>query len=131
MRYARAQPGPGYSPTRKSAPLASAFNWLVVSEAMNGWIVILALGTSLGTLGLRRVLAKLEHGDSLLPRLSGAVEKAEQAVIASVVTSKPANGGHGKTGQRSWPGTRLFYSAESSACKFVFVRQLRGPHLST
>jgi hypothetical protein len=50
---------------------------------------------------------------------------------ASVVTSKPANGGHGKTGQRRWPGTRLFYSAESSACKFVFVRQLRGPHLST
>ena len=53
------------------------------------------------------------------------------AALTSVVTSKPANGGHGKTGQRRWPGTRLFYSAESSACKFVFVRQLRGPHLST
>lgn len=53
------------------------------------------------------------------------------ADATSVVTSKPANGGHGKTGQRRWPGTRLFYSVESSACKFVFVRQLRGPHLST
>jgi hypothetical protein len=27
----------------------------------------------------------------------------------SVVTSKPANGGQGKTGQLRWPGTRFFY----------------------
>ena len=32
---------------------------------------------------------------------------------ASGVTSKAANGGHFKTGQRKWPGTRLFYSVAS------------------
>jgi asparagine N-glycosylation enzyme membrane subunit Stt3 len=31
----------------------------------------------------------------------------------SGVTAKPANGGHFKTGQRKWPGTRLFYSDAS------------------
>src|SRR6202034_3997151 len=41
----------------------------------------------------------------------------------TVVTSKPANG--------KWPGTRLFYSDASCGGKSVFVRQLRGPHLST
>jgi hypothetical protein len=41
----------------------------------------------------------------------------------TVVTSKPANG--------EWPRTRLFYSAASCGGKSVFVRQLRGPHLST
>jgi hypothetical protein len=44
-----------------------------------------------------------------------------------------------KTGQR-WSGqnrptevagTRLFYSAASCGGKSIFVRQLRGPHLST
>ena len=34
-------------------------------------------------------------------------------VKASGVTPKAANGGHFKTGQRKWPGTRLFYSAAS------------------
>jgi hypothetical protein len=33
--------------------------------------------------------------------------------VASGVTSKAANGGHFKTGQRKWPGTRLFYSVAS------------------
>ena len=33
--------------------------------------------------------------------------------ISSGVTSKAANGGHFKTGQRKWPGTRLFYSVAS------------------
>ena len=32
---------------------------------------------------------------------------------ASGVTSKAANGDHFKTGQRKWPGTRLFYSVAS------------------
>ncbi|MBI3484669.1 MAG: nucleotidyl transferase AbiEii/AbiGii toxin family protein [Acidobacteria bacterium] len=50
---------------------------------------------------------------------------------ASVVTLKPANGGQGKTGQRKWPGTKLFYPAASCGGKSVFVRQLRGPHLRT
>jgi hypothetical protein len=49
----------------------------------------------------------------------------------SVITSKPANGDQVKTGQRERPGQELFYSAESFGGKFVFVRQLRGPHLST
>jgi len=51
--------------------------------------------------------------------------------LASGVTSKPANGGHFKTGQGKWPGTKLFYSVASCGGKSVFVRQLRGPHLST
>jgi hypothetical protein len=33
--------------------------------------------------------------------------------FSSGVTAKAANGGHFKTGQRKWPGTRLFYSATS------------------
>ena len=49
----------------------------------------------------------------------------------SVATLKPANGGQGKTGQRRWPGLSCFYPAHSPEGKFVFVRQLRGPHLST
>jgi len=53
------------------------------------------------------------------------------APAASGVTLKPANGGQGKTGQRKWPGTKLFYPAASCEGKSVFVRQLRGPHLRT
>ena len=52
-------------------------------------------------------------------------------VVASVVTPKPANGGQGKTGQRKGPGTKMFYPAASCRGKSIFVRQLRGPHLST
>ncbi|MGD1082363.1 MAG: metal-dependent hydrolase, partial [Candidatus Sulfotelmatobacter sp.] len=43
-------------------------------------------------------------------------------VMSSGVTAKPANGGHFKTGQRKWPGTRLFYSDASCGGKSVFVR---------
>ena len=53
------------------------------------------------------------------------------AQLSSVITSKPANGDQVKTGQRERPGQELFYSAESFGGKLVFVRQLRGPHLST
>jgi hypothetical protein len=35
--------------------------------------------------------------------------------MASVVTLKPANGGQGKTSQRKWPRTQLFYPAASVA----------------
>ena len=51
--------------------------------------------------------------------------------VASVVTSKPANGGHRKSGQWGWPGTVLFYPFEPVPGKPVLVRQLRGPHLRT
>ena len=47
----------------------------------------------------------------------------------SVVTSKPANDGHFKTGQRGWPGTVLFYLFGTGLGKPVLVLQLRGPHL--
>jgi hypothetical protein len=57
--------------------------------------------------------------------------KEAASEFSSVVTPKPANGGQGKTGQRKGPGTRLFYSAASCGGKSIFVRQLRGPHLST
>jgi hypothetical protein len=69
--------------------------------------------------------------------LSAAISKKNVPVdvvtdqTTSGVTSKAANGGHFKTGQRKWPGTRLFYSVASWGGKSVFVRQLRGPHLST
>ena len=52
-------------------------------------------------------------------------------LLASVVTSKPANGGHRKSGQWGWPGTVLFYPFEPVPGKPVLVRQLRGPHLRT
>ena len=58
-------------------------------------------------------------------------ETAERWFIASVVTSKPANGGHRKSGQWGWPGTVLFYPFEPVPGKPVLVRQLRGPHLRT
>ena len=41
----------------------------------------------------------------------------------TVVRAKPANGKR--------PGTQLFYPAASCGGKSIFVRQLRGPHLST
>jgi len=41
----------------------------------------------------------------------------------TVVRAKPANGKR--------PGTKLFYPAASCGGKSIFVRQLRGPHLST
>ena len=77
------------------------------------------------------------------PRLSSAILRKRilaalalllmglMLTIPSVVTSKPANGGRGKTGQRKRLGTRLFYAAGSCGSKSVFVRQLLGPHLST
>ena len=49
----------------------------------------------------------------------------------SRVTLKPANGGQGKTGQRKWLGTQLFYPAASWGGKSNLVRQLRGPHFRT
>ena len=47
----------------------------------------------------------------------------------SVITSKPASRDQVKTGHYS--ETKLFYPACGSAGKLIFVRQLRGPHLST
>jgi hypothetical protein len=52
-------------------------------------------------------------------------------VLASVVTSKPANSGHSKTGQRIEPETGFFYLFTSGFGKSILVRQLRGPHLRT
>ena len=63
--------------------------------------------------------------------IPAAIAGVQRSELSSVVTPKPANGGQGKTGQRKRPGTKLFYPAASSGGKSVFVRQLRGPHLST
>ena len=65
------------------------------------------------------------------PRLRQLVEEKLRQVWPSVVTSKPANGGHRKSGQWGWPGTVLFYPFEPVPGKPVLVRQLRGPHLRT
>ena len=51
---------------------------------MNGWIVILALGTGVGTLALRRILARLEHGDPIIATFSRGSAKVEQALIATI-----------------------------------------------
>jgi hypothetical protein len=40
-------------------------------------------------------------------------QRLAKYMVPSGVTSKAANGGHFKTGQRKWPGTRLFYSVAS------------------
>jgi hypothetical protein len=54
--------------------------------------------------------------------------KSNQCDYTSGVTSKAANGGRVKTGQRMRLGTSFFYPVLSCSGKFVFVRQLRGPH---
>jgi hypothetical protein len=71
-----------------------------------------------------RSQAEVKHSDSpvlrvivfLLLAILGVggwgVYRYEQE-LASGVTSKAANDGHFKTGQRKWPGTSLFYSAAS------------------
>src|ERR1700691_5999087 len=66
--------------------------------------------------GIRSEPTDLDSMDAFDPQ--GSPQKRPM-----VVTSKPANG--------MWPGTRLFYSDASCGGKSVFVRQLRGPHLST
>jgi len=48
----------------------------------------------------------------LLP-LATLWRRDRATISASGVTSKAANGGQFKTGQREWPGTRLFYSVAS------------------
>jgi hypothetical protein len=48
-----------------------------------------------------------------------------------MVTSKPANGGQFKTGQRIGPETVFFYLFTPWSGKSILVRQLRGPHLRT
>ena len=67
----------------------------------------------------------------LSPRSIARLPRAGSNARASVVTSKPANGGHRKSGQWGWPGTVLFYPFEPVPGKPVLVRQLRGPHLRT
>ena len=74
-------------------------------------------------------------GKLLRPIVPGQIRRGVWIKIsgcrASVVTSKPANGGHRKSGQWGWPGTVLFYPFEPVPGKPVLVRQLRGPHLRT
>src|ERR1700677_2175851 len=74
--------------------------------------------------GIVDLIQRLQWLSSLPPQRPFAVEpQGSPQKRPMVVTSKPANG--------MWPGTRLFYSDASCGGKSVFVRQLRGPHLST
>jgi len=74
---------------------------------------------------IKKLFLRRDHLVELFVRVQ--VERG----LTSVITSKPANEDQVKTGQRDWAGTGLFYSGDSFGGKFVFVRQLRGPHLST
>jgi hypothetical protein len=51
--------------------------------------------------------------DEVLKQLSRRFDAMYAKVGPSGVTLKPTNGGQGKTGQRKWPGTKLFYPAAS------------------
>jgi hypothetical protein len=46
-------------------------------------------------------------------RMQSETSFARRELAPSGVTSKAANGDRFKTGQRKWPGTRLFYAAAS------------------
>jgi hypothetical protein len=64
---------------------------------------------------LKRSWTEVDQLHNVSARLEGLAEQhppVSEALITSVVTPKPANGGRGKTGQREEAG-------------------LRGPHLST
>ena len=71
------------------------------------------------------------HGRLSQLALDELTSRPRLLIEASGVTSKPANGGHRKSGQWGWPGTVLFYPFEPVPGKPVLVRQLRGPHLRT
>ncbi len=81
----------------------------------------------------RIIKASSNTGDMVLDPFCGCATACitAQGLHTSVVTSKPANGGHRKSGQWGWPGTVLFYPFEPVPGKPVLVRQLRGPHLRT
>jgi hypothetical protein len=56
---------------------------------------------------------RVERKKNLLPETIKRETASDRSLQPSGVTAKPANGGHFKTGQRKWPGTRLFYSDAS------------------
>ena len=79
---------------------------------------------------------------NLAPILLLCVLSQTPSFASTPIRGSSSNGvlsDHLKTGQRRsgqnrptrMAGTELFYSAESFGGKLVFVRQLRGPHLST
>jgi hypothetical protein len=86
-------------------------------------------GAGAGTGGVGDTSARGEGGGGGAVRTVrvGAIEVSKQqtrfapitdrkkitGALSSGVKSKAANGGHFKTGQREWPGTRLFYSVAS------------------
>jgi len=86
-----------------------------------------------GTLRVTGVAVRGGHSTYrlVLPEDTNEEKFLQDWIPSSVVTLKPANDGQGKTGQREWPGLCCFYPAASCVGKSVFVRQLRGPHLST
>ncbi|PYU30017.1 MAG: hypothetical protein DMG31_15160 [Acidobacteria bacterium] len=53
--------------------------------------------------------ATLLFGRCFEQALGAYFRREDSSAAPSVVTSKPANGGQGKTGQRRWPGTWFFY----------------------
>ena len=60
------------------------------------------------------------------------LRKVQANTKTSVITSKPANDDHLKTGQRTTSETGVFYSfCLLDPASRVLVRQLRGPHFRT
>ena len=66
-----------------------------------------------GTTPSKKRVQRLCKSISEMTRRSQTQQDATTLVEASGVTSKAANGGQFKTGQREWTGTRLFYSVAS------------------
>ena len=95
-----------------TVPIATDVKQVVVSGPKFGTV------SSLETLGGKEIYAN-------------PLTVPYQALQPSRVTLKPANGGQGKTGQRKWLGTQLFYPAACWGGKSNLVRQLRGPHFRT
>src|SRR5215469_7788715 len=65
---------------------------------------------------------------------SGTQSKLQITLLRNATLSDHLKTGQRRSGQNRptrEAGTELFYSAESFGGKLVFVRQLRGPHLST
>ena len=88
------------STINKSLLLAPLFTVLIGSAAMNGGPTVWGLVGGAVILALRGILTKLEHGDPILPRFSGATadEDGEHAVIATIILS---SGGMGDKAERT------------------------------
>ena len=85
---------------------------LLVDSALSGEKVAVALEHVVSRRGVPMSIT-VDNGSEFASRAMDAWAYGHGICLdfirASVVTSKPANGGQGKTGQRRWPRTWFFY----------------------